>query len=406
MATPPDAALVGKSLPGPVLHVCLSHSWGGEEMTVLAMALAQRELGLSVAVAAREGRQLAIRAREAELPVLGYRAGIDRVLFPFRARTFVREQGIKVLHAHHLRGLVRAGLLLPEGHPRVVLTEHAPRERAPRNPLERWILGRVAVIHAASPVVIEASSRALGVGPATFRLVPLGIDLGRFSPQLRRDRRAAARARFGLGTGEVAILLPGRISETKNQIVAVEALARLGGKAAGGDLCGGPSGAGPVLLLAGEDKELIAGSVGYHRELLATIDRLGLGRRVRFLGFLEEVADAYAAADLVVMPSRFETFGLAVAEAMACGVPVAVSDRGALPRLVRDGETGWVVPGTEPEAWAEALARILADGTGREARGRAAASWVASELDAGRQHARIVDLYNPGPCPATPPAES
>ena len=78
---------------------------------------------------------------------------------------------------------------------------------------------------------------------------------------------------------------------------------------------------------------------------------LGLEDRVRFLGFLNQsqLPSAYCAADLFVLPSLFEPFGLVVNEAMLCGLPVAVSDRvGARFDLVRPDENGYVFP---PEMW-------------------------------------------------------
>ena len=91
---------------------------------------------------------------------------------------------------------------------------------------------------------------------------------------------------------------------------------------------------------------------------------LGLEDRVRFLGFVNQsqLPSVYCAADLFVLPSLFEPFGLVVNEAMLCGLPVAVSDRvGAKFDLVRPDENGYVFPAGDVEALAAILRQILPD---------------------------------------------
>ena len=81
----------------------------------------------------------------------------------------------------------------------------------------------------------------------------------------------------------------------------------------------------------------------------------------------------YRAADLVVVPSRSESFGLVALEAAACGVPVVASAVGGLLNIVHDGVTGWLVEGRDPERYARAMAQVLGDPAGAAAMGAAAA---------------------------------
>jgi glycosyltransferase involved in cell wall biosynthesis len=102
---------------------------------------------------------------------------------------------------------------------------------------------------------------------------------------------------------------------------------------------------------------------------------LGIAQRVRFLGFVNQsqLPAAYSAADLFVLPSLFEPFGLVVNEAMLCGLPVAVSDRvGAKFDLVLPGENGYVFPAGDVEALACILREILPDPEKRARMGAAA----------------------------------
>jgi N-acetyl-alpha-D-glucosaminyl L-malate synthase BshA len=90
-------------------------------------------------------------------------------------------------------------------------------------------------------------------------------------------------------------------------------------------------------------------------------ERLGLRSQVRFLGTVDAIADVMHAADLFILPSSSESFGLSALEAMACGVPVVASRVGGLPEVVLDGETGYLIDPSDIDGYAEAAIRILSD---------------------------------------------
>jgi D-inositol-3-phosphate glycosyltransferase len=92
-------------------------------------------------------------------------------------------------------------------------------------------------------------------------------------------------------------------------------------------------------------------------------DQLGLSELVTFLGAQDQDAlpDYYAAAEAVIMPSHYESFGMVALEAMACGTPVIASEVGGLAYLVRDGETGFHVPDSDPQILAERICEIITD---------------------------------------------
>jgi glycosyltransferase involved in cell wall biosynthesis len=102
-------------------------------------------------------------------------------------------------------------------------------------------------------------------------------------------------------------------------------------------------------------------------EIFERIGRLGLEERVRHLSGVddERLARLYSAAGLLALPSYYEGFGLPPLEAMHCGCPVVVSDRGSLPEIV--GQAGIVLPPDSAEEWAAAMAQVLTDGEKREA---------------------------------------
>jgi N-acetyl-alpha-D-glucosaminyl L-malate synthase BshA len=89
--------------------------------------------------------------------------------------------------------------------------------------------------------------------------------------------------------------------------------------------------------------------------------RLGVERDVHFLGKIDAVAPLLAGADLFLLPSQNESFGLSALEALACGTPVVASAAGGLPEVVRDGETGFLCPVGDVEAMARVAIDLLAD---------------------------------------------
>jgi D-inositol-3-phosphate glycosyltransferase len=108
--------------------------------------------------------------------------------------------------------------------------------------------------------------------------------------------------------------------------------------------------------------------------LLRLRDELGLNELVTFLGAQgQDVLPLYyAAADVVVMPSHYESFGMVALEAMACGTPVVASDVGGLSFTVADGVTGYLVPARDPAALAERICDILNDPVHRDELGQGA----------------------------------
>ncbi len=104
----------------------------------------------------------------------------------------------------------------------------------------------------------------------------------------------------------------------------------------------------------------------------ALVHELGLADRVHFVGVVDEVAPLLSAADLLLLPSETESFGLVALEAMASGVPVVASRVGGLPEVVEHGVTGYLAPVGDVEAMAEFSLRILSDCEVRKRFGEAA----------------------------------
>jgi D-inositol-3-phosphate glycosyltransferase len=194
--------------------------------------------------------------------------------------------------------------------------------------------------------------------PRRVAVVPPGVDLDVFSPGGPEAKRAARR-RLGLPPRARLLLFVGRIQPLKAPDVLVRAAAELlrDEPSRRDDLVvavvGGPSGSG---LDRPEELQTLARTTG-----LQDVVRFHppAGRPV--------LADWYRAADLVVVPSYNESFGLVALEAQACGTPVVAARVGGLVTAVRDGETGRLVDGHDPREWARVLGDLLDDDAGRGA---------------------------------------
>jgi glycosyltransferase involved in cell wall biosynthesis len=132
----------------------------------------------------------------------------------------------------------------------------------------------------------------------------------------------------------------------------------------------------PALMEAVPDLKLVIAGPddGVGEEWKALTLSLGLEDRVRFEGFLseEDKLAAFTAADVFVLPSDWEAYGLVLMEAQACGTPCIVSDRGGPKEVIAPGETGFVAPYGDEEAWTTALLDLLTDDGLRGRMGRAA----------------------------------
>lgn len=270
--------------------------------------------------------------------------------------------GVPHVASFHTLALVKEALRPPEQPPE-------PRVRLAG---ERRVVRRADRILAPTPTEAAHLVDLYGADPGRIRVVAPGVDRRLFAP---RPREAARRA-VGF-SGSRLLLFVGRLQPLKGPDVAIRALAEV--------LTRRPDLRGEVELwvVGGPSSPRGEAEVAALRSLAAS---LGVEHAVRFLPPQphERLADFYSAADAVLVPSRSESFGLVALEAQACGTPVVGSAVGGLPHVVRSGDTGFLVDGHDPRAFAArvlalfdypGLARRLSAGAAREA---ARFSWDAT----------------------------
>jgi glycosyltransferase involved in cell wall biosynthesis len=197
----------------------------------------------------------------------------------------------------------------------------------------------------------------------------------------QRAPRAAARGVLGVHDDAPAIAVLGRVSDWKGQDVLVRALAepQLRDRHA-------------IALIAGE---AWPGAEHRARAVLALAGELGVSERVRMLGFRDDLDNVLGAADLIAVPSTCpDPLPGAAIEAAAAGCAVIASAHGGLPEIIRDGETGRLVPPNDPGALARAAAELLDDPSARDRLGAAASLDVRERYSAPRVLESIQALYD------------
>jgi D-inositol-3-phosphate glycosyltransferase len=238
------------------------------------------------------------------------------------------------VHIAHTLGLVK----------NQALADGARPEPALRIRVEGEIAQQADLLIASTAEESAELVSAYGADPDRVHVVPPGVDLSMFQP-IDRDE---ARRKIGYGPGRL-LLFVGRLERLKGVEVAIRALALLRDRRHD-DV---------RLLVLGEDSR--DGDESEKERLKAVALELGVRDRVDFLGSVahHELPFFYSAADVCVMPSYSESFGLVGLEAQASGRPVVGSDVTGLRSVVRDEVSGYLIAGRDPATYAERIGRLL-----------------------------------------------
>ena len=249
------------------------------------------------------------------------------------------------------------------------------------------VIGEQQVVDASDRLIVNTADEKndlidlYNADPTRIDIVHPGVDLDLFHP----GDRARARQRHGLRDDALVLLYVGRIQPLKAPDMLLEAAAELVHRDPAIRqrvvvvICGGPSGTGldrPTALV----------------DLAAA---LGISDLVRFEppSHREALADWYRAADVSVVPSHSESFGLVAIEAQACGTPVVASAVGGLVTAVDDGVSGLLVATREPGAFADAISRVITN-PGYRASLSVGAHMHASAFGWGATTTGLLDSYS------------
>lgn len=357
-----------------ILHVVTGIDVGGAENHLLTLCEGLTDRGFDVTVAYLKGDgELEAKFREAGCGVvrIGIRADIDPFAFA-RLAAHVAANDYDVVHTHLFHGDsygVPAATLARV--PAVVSSKHndPPYWRTqPYRTIHGLTLRGVDRVFPISDHVSQYLLRTTGIPPAKVQTIRYALD-----PEPFDDTAAGASSRrreFGGGplVGTVA-----RLTEQKDLGTLLRAFAR---------------------VRDDHDAHLIVVGRGEERgELEQLATDLGLQDTVTFTGFRDDVPELMHAFDVFALPSRWEGFGVVFMEAMATRTPVVASDVSAIPEVVADGETGYLCPPGDVEAFASRIARLLDDDDLREQMGAVGRRRLETEFSVERMVNEMVDAY-------------
>ncbi|MCC5900256.1 MAG: glycosyltransferase [Phormidium sp. BM_Day4_Bin.17] len=264
------------------------------------------------------------------------------------------RQPLVQLHTHHSLGSVKYRSV--QDIPAIAQTRLATEKRC---------IETADCVIATSPQEVEDMRRVTPLG--NVQIIPCGTDVERFGSISKEE----ARARLGIAPEQKRLFYVGRFDSRKG----IETLIRAAGRSQFRDdpnfrvVIGGGARTGHK---DGDERD----------RLMALTEDLGIAHFVEFPGRIDDdlMSAYYAAADVCVVPSHYEPFGLVAIEAMACGTPLVASAVGGLQYSMIHEETGLLVPAQDDEAFAAACDRILANPTWRNELGEAARQRVLDEF--------------------------
>ena len=332
--------------PPAVLQVLPRLVSGGVERGTVEVAAALVAAGWKAVVASAGGPMV----RELE------RAGARHVVLPLasknpfvmrrnveRLEALIRREQIDIVHARSRAPAWSALFAARRTGRHLVTTFHNAYDTS------SWLKRRYNSVMAEGERVIaisrfvaEHAAQVYHVPPERLRVIERGVDFSRFDPERVSAERVIQLAReWRLPDGMPVVMLPGRLTRWKGQLVLIDALARLDRRNLRSVLGG-------------------AGTGRYRRQIEETIVKRRLSDIVHVVDECRDMPAAYMLADVVVSAStRPEGFGRVIAEAQAMGRPVIATDHGGAREILLDDETGWLVPPNDPQALADAIAKAL-----------------------------------------------
>jgi glycosyltransferase involved in cell wall biosynthesis len=370
-----------------ILQIIPALDAGGAERTTIDIARALSRDGFTALVASEGGRlepQLSAAGGELIRLPAGAKAPHIVIANALRLAKIIRERNVKVVHARSRAPAWSALMAARRTGTPFVTTYHGIYNA--RHPLKRFynsVMARGDAVIANSQWTAAHVAAEYHIARARLHVIPRGVDLAQFDPAgIAPDRVAEQRAQWSAGADDLVVLLPGRLTRWKGQLVFVDALARL---ARAGSL--------PRLraVMVGDAQ----GRASYESELRNAISAAELGDRVFVAGHADEMPLAYLAADIVVSASiEPEAFGRVAAEAGAMGRPVIATDHGGARETVLPGLSGILTRPGDAEELAQAILRLAALGTQERAemgaRGRA---HIVENFSLERMCADTIALY-------------
>jgi glycosyltransferase involved in cell wall biosynthesis len=359
-----------------VCHLITELAPAGAERCVYELARRMDPERVQVEVAALRGGQVAGWLEQEGIPVhLVNMRGKWDLLKLWKLSGLLRPRRFDLLHTHLFHGdLAGRPARAMAGIPHLVHTLHVAegRFRPWQFAYARMFSDQADRIICVSHAVKEFHARRSGIPDGHYEVIPNGIDPDAYA----RDASARQRLRrqWGIGEGEILLTHVGRLDQQKGIDVLLGALSHLASRGKGAKI---------VLAGSGPLEPMVRNYISHGEG----------GRLCRSLGFVQDVRSVFSAADIAVMPSRYEGFPLTALEAMAAGLPVIGTDVAGLSEAVEDEQTGLLVESEDSIALAEAISDLQGDADARARMGQAGVERVRAHFHIQSNVARHAQLY-------------
>ncbi|MEP7340202.1 MAG: glycosyltransferase [Acidobacteriota bacterium] len=360
-----------------ILHVIDALGVGGMERVVIDVAtgLDPARFTQTVCCISRLGEAAKLLRDDVRCIDLGKGTRAD-YLMPLKLARIIRREQPDIIHSQSWSGVDTALARLLAHGSRLVHSEHGrnfPHLHA--EPMKRKI-GRRCLYHVADAVFTvsvelrEFYCRETGFSPERMLVIPNGVDVRRIDEASQFE---GVREELGIASNDFVVGTVARLDATKDTITLARAFARL------------PGHAGIKLLIVGDGNE--------RARLERFAAESGLTSAILFAGARNDVPRLLGAMNVFALPSLSEGMPITVLEAMAARLPVVATNVGALPELVEEGATGFLVAPQQDEAMAERLMRFYANRELAEAFGVRARAKVERDFSLDLMLRRYADLY-------------
>ncbi|QDK44446.1 hypothetical protein DOM22_04375 [Bdellovibrio sp. ZAP7] len=362
-----------------ILQVCMSASWGGQEMVAYETAELLQNKNLKCVTLVTVGSPLALRLKKIGCEVLECSPGISESLRNLTTlRRFLKHHAVSTVLVQQLRDLFAVRIaLLGFANIKVVGVSHTFVGISKKDCYHRWVYNRIQHMIALTPVHRQNLIKHLPIAPEKIVVIPNSVDTKWFNP-LRRD--SLLRKQWGNDDQTLLIGLIGRLDKAKGQSVLLKAAADL--KADISNF---------KIILVGEETLNEPGALS---DLKTQCHELGLEEHVIFTGFRSDIPQIAASLDILVMSSDAETFGRVIIEGMASEVAVIASKAGGVVDIIDEGQTGFMF---EPGNHVELAQKILTLSKNRDLRAKIAHNGrekALSEYDFSKVSQRLLETLH------------
>lgn len=346
---------------------------GGAERCLFELARRLDRRRFDVRVAALQGGPYAelLEKEGVKVTVLGVRGAWDIGKLRTMAR-LLRDERIDLLHSHLFHSdLVGRPAAMLAGTPHYVHTLHSAQSFFGwrHYAFARLLAGRCEKLICVSQSVRDFHSRKTGLPLERYHVIHNGIDTAFF--ECSTESRNILRTQWGVTNGDAVVAFVGRLIEEKGVDVLLEA----------------------IRLLKGKSIQFVIAGEGPLRGRIEEFLKTPAGSRGRMMGQTGDVRGVLSAADIFVMPSRCEGFGLAAAEAMAAGLPVIASRIPSLQEIINDDNCGLLIDPENADQFAEKIDALARDESLRQRLGQAAREKIVSRYSIAENIKAHEELY-------------